>query len=83
MLLPVRVTPARLQAVDPTVAVAAVQVAPLSSDTFTVSPVRRLDDSVPLMVCAAAVVMKSVLLAPVSFEKAAVAIVIVGAAVTV
>ena len=82
VLLPVSVTPLRLQAVEPTVAVAAVQVVPLSSDTFTVLPVSRLDDSVPLTVCAAVLVMKSVLLEPVSFENEAAAIVIAGAVVS-
>ena len=81
VLLLASVCPARLQVFCPTVVVAAVQVLPLSKDTDTVSPVARLPLKVPLMVCAAVLVMKSVLL-PVSALKAAVAMVVVGATVS-
>ena len=47
----VSLTPATLQAVDPAVAVATVQVAPLSKDTLTVSPLIRFDDRAPVTVC--------------------------------
>lgn len=63
----------------PTEVVAAVQLAPLSNDTYTISPEATLADKVPLMVCAAVLVMKSVLLLPVSAEKLFVAMVVVGA----
>ena len=54
------------------------QVLPLSNDTKTVSPVAKLALKVPLMVCAAVWVMKSLALLPVSALKAAVAMVVVG-----
>ena len=76
------VCPARLQVFCPTVLVAVVQVLPLFKDTETVSPVARFALKVPLMVCAAVWVMKSLALLPVSALKAAVAMVVVGAVVS-
>ena len=79
--LPVRVWPTSDQAVCPTVVVAAVQVVPLSSETWTVSPATIAADRVPLIVCAAVFVRKSLSVAPfaaVSAEKAAVTIVVSG-----
>ncbi|MNH44520.1 hypothetical protein D3C79_1067030 [compost metagenome] len=49
------------------------------SETSTVSPDARLADSVPLMVCAAMVVTRSVPLAPVSAENATLSPAVVGA----
>ncbi|MNW20026.1 hypothetical protein D3C71_2202360 [compost metagenome] len=66
----------------PTVVVAVAQVAPLSSETFTVSSAARLADSVPLRSCAAVRVMKSDDEVPLSLEKLAVATVVVGAVVS-
>ena len=63
-------------------AVAEVHVPPLSKETETVSPLDKLADKVPLTVCAAVLVMKSVLLVPVSAENAALATVRVGAVVS-
>nr|WP_315258572.1 hypothetical protein [uncultured Duganella sp.] len=51
--LPLKVWLASDQLLLPTLAAAVVQVAPLSSDTWTASPDARLPLSVPLMVCAA------------------------------
>ena len=82
VLLAASVCPDRLQVFTPTDVVAAVQVAPLSSDTYTTSPEATLADNVPLMVCAAVLVMKSVLLVPVSAEKLFVAMVVAGAVVS-
>ena len=59
-----------------------VHVLPLSKDTETVSPVARLALKVPVMFCAAVVVMKSLALMPVSALKAAVAMVVVVAVVS-
>ena len=64
---------------EPVEVVAVDQVAPLSMETLTKSPALRLDASVPLMVCAAVLVMRSVLLVPVSAEKVSVLTVLVGA----
>ena len=50
----------------PTAAVAVFQLLPLSSEIWTISLAPRLALSVPLMVCAAVLVMKSVLEVPVS-----------------
>lgn len=82
VLLPVSVCPDKLQVFAPTEVVAAAQVEPLSSDTYTTSPAATLADKVPLMVCAAVLVMKSVLLLPVSAEKLLVATVVVGGVVS-
>ena len=64
-----------------TAAVAAAHVLPLSIETYTVSPAAKLALSVPLMVCAAVLVMKS-LAVPVSALKAVVAMVVAGATVS-
>ena len=56
----------------PTAAVAVCQVVPLSSETLTMSPATIAELSVPVMVYAAVLVMKSVALVPVSAEKATV-----------
>ena len=63
--------------------VAAVHVLPLSSDTYTVSPLAILALKVPLMSCAAVAVMKSLLLVPVSALNATVDTVVVGAVVSI
>ena len=83
VLLAVSVTPVKLKAVLPTAALATAQVEPLSSDTLTSSPASRLALNVPLMLCAAVLVTKSVALVPVSVEKLTVDIVVVGAMVSV
>ena len=59
------------------------QVKPLSSETCTDSPLARLAVSVPLMVCAVVLVIRSVLELPVSAEKATEAAVVVGATVSI
>jgi hypothetical protein len=64
------------------VVVAKDQVLPLSKETDTVSPLAKVVLKVPLMVCAAVLVMKSPLLEPVSALKAAVAMVVLGAVVS-
>ena len=69
------------QVLELTAAVAAVHVLPLSTETYTVSPAAKLALSVPLMVCAAVLVMKS-LAVPVSALKAIVAMVVLGATVS-
>jgi hypothetical protein len=51
----------------------------LSSETCTVSPLTSAALSVPLRVCAAVLVIRSVLLAPVSAEKVTPVPVVVGA----
>ncbi|MBX3656915.1 MAG: hypothetical protein KF740_00620 [Ramlibacter sp.] len=56
--------------------------APLSSDTCTISPATMLALVVPEMVCAAVLVMKSVPELPVSAENAMVDMVVVGAVVS-
>lgn len=66
----------------PTAAAATDHAAPLSSETCTVSLVARLADSVPLTVCCAVRVMKSVVGAPVSAETAALANEVAGAEVS-
>ena len=55
----------------------------MSKDTDTTSPVVRLVLKVPLMSWAAVLVMKSVLLLPVSALNAAVAMVVVDAVVSI
>ena len=62
--------------------VAVVHVAPLSVLTFTTSPVTVTALNVPLIVCAAVLVMKSVLLVPVSALNTNVLIVVAGATVS-
>jgi predicted transporter len=52
---------------------------PWSSETCTVSPLTSAALSVPLRVCAAVLVIRSVLLAPVSAEKVTPVPVVVGA----
>jgi hypothetical protein len=64
------------------VVVAKDQLLPLSNETDTVSPAANVVLKVPLMVCAAVLVMKSLVLEPVSALKAAVAMVVVGAVVS-
>ena len=59
VLLPLKVTPLRLNVVLPDAAVAVSQVTPLSNDTFTTSPVASAALKVPLMVCALTLVTKS------------------------
>ena len=81
VLLPVSVALSD-QVLVPTVAVAVVQCAPLSSETSTCSSDARLALSVPLMLCAAVWVTRSVLDAPVSAEKATLAFVVVGGVVS-
>ena len=73
---------ARLQLVLPTLALALAQVLPPSSETLTTSPLSRLALRVPLMVWAAVLVTKSVLLTPVSVPSTALATVVVGATVS-
>ena len=70
--LAVRVTPASEKVVAPAAAVAVSHVVPLSSDTFTTSPAASAALRVPEMVWAAVLVTKSVVLDPVSAEKATV-----------
>ena len=82
VLLAVNVWPAKLQVLAPSVAVAVVQLAPLSNETCTDSPVSRFAFRVPLIVCAAVLVLKSVALAPVSAEKVTVDMVLVGLTVS-
>src|SRR3569832_1866478 len=82
MLLPVSVWPTSDHVFWPTVVAARNQVAPLSSETSTCSANAKLDARVPLIVCAAVLVMRSVPLVPVSAEKAAVATKLVGAVVS-
>ena len=76
------VCPLRLHVLAPAEVLAVIQVLPLSSDTSTRSSLTRLALVVPLMVCAAVWVMKSVLLPPLSALKAIVATVVVGALVS-
>ena len=83
VLLPVKVCPVRLQVFCPTVVVAVLQVLPLSKDTETTSPLASVVLKVPLMSWAAVLVMKSVLLVPVSALNAAVAMVVVGAVASI
>ena len=66
LLLPESVAPLSEKVVLPMVAVAAVHVLPLSVETFTVCPDNNDVDKVPLTVWLAVLVMKSLLLVPVS-----------------
>src|SRR3569623_737276 len=79
VLLEVSVWPDSDQVFEPTDVVAVDQVEPLSSETSTISPETMMAEVVPLMVWAAGLVLKSVLLVPVSAENAIVAMVVVGA----
>ena len=85
VLLPARVTPGSVQLVPPVAARAAVQVAPLSSETSTVSPMARAALRVPLRVWAAVLVIRSLLVVPlgaVSALNTALAMVVAGAVVS-
>ena len=76
---------ARLHVLVPTVATAALQLLPLSMDTYTPSPLFKLKAKVPLTVWAVVLVVKSVLvvlLAAVSALSATVVTVLVGALVS-
>ena len=78
VLLPASVV-AVLQDCEPTtLPVALLQLVPLSYDTCIHSPAPSTLDSVPLMVCAAVPVMKSVPLVPVSADSVAPVTVVVG-----
>jgi hypothetical protein len=66
VLLPESVAPLSEKVVLPVVAVAAVQVLPLSVETFTVCPDSNDVDKVPLTVWLAVLVMRSLALEPVS-----------------
>ena len=84
VLLVVRVR-AKLHAVLPTLVVAAVQVLPLSMDTYTRSPASSAVLKVPLMVWPVVLVLKSVLLVPLAAVSALhtkVAMVVLGAVVS-
>lgn len=79
-MLPERVVVA-VQLFEPTLYVeASLQVLPLSYDTCTFSPTANTADSVPVMVWLAVLVMKSLLLVPVSADSPAVLTVVVGGA---
>ncbi len=78
LLPPLSVALVRLQIVLPWAAVAVDQVDPPSVDTRTDSPAARGADSEPLTVCDAVLVMKSVMLLPVSLEMATDEMVVVG-----
>ena len=70
-----KVTPLQLMAVLlpalVTLAVMSIQVAPLSSEPYKMSPALKAPDKVALMVCAAVLVTRSLLLVPLSALKAA------------
>ena len=83
VLLAVSVTFGSDQVFCPIVVVAVAQLLPLSIDTSTNSPATMLVLVAPEMVCAAVLVRKSVEELPVSAENAAVAIVAVGAVVSI
>ena len=68
--LPDRTTPSHDRVVPATLAVMSLQVAPLSSEPYTMSPAASGADSVALTVCAAVLVIRSVLLGPVSADSA-------------
>ena len=72
------VWPARIQLLEPIVLVAVTQVDPLSKETCTISPATVPVLRVPLMVCASVLVIKSVLLSPVSDKNSCVAMMVVG-----
>ena len=77
-----KVTFVQLMAVPLALAVMSVQVLPLSSEPYKMSPGVKAADRVAVMVCAAVLVMRSVLLAPVSALKATALTVSVGATVS-
>ena len=68
----------KLNVLLPTALLASVQVAPLSTLTLTTSPIAVGALNVPLIVCAATLVMKSVALAPESLLKETELTVVVG-----
>ena len=85
VLLAPRVTPGKLQLVLPALAVAAVQVTPLSRETQTLSPAPSALPRLPLTVWAAVLVIRSVLLVPLAAVSAlnwALATVVAGALVS-
>ncbi|OEZ95006.1 hypothetical protein DUPY_43880 [Duganella phyllosphaerae] len=82
VLLPASVTPARLQALLPALELAVVQVMPLLNETSTCSSAPRPAVSVPLTVCWAVRVTRSVLLAPLSDENTTAPPVVAGALVS-
>ena len=77
-----KVTPFQLMAVLVALLVMSSQVVPLSSEPYKMSPALKAPDRVAVMVCAAVLVMRSVLLAPVSALKATALTVSVGALVS-
>ena len=83
VLLLASVWPLRVQVFWPTEVVAVVQLLPLSKDTDTISPLPKLALKVPLMVCAAVLVMKSLVLLPVSALNTAVATVVAAPVVSI
>ena len=70
VLLPASVTPDQARLVPLTALLRSVQVAPLSSEPKTFSPAASGALRLPVMICEAAVVMKSVALLPVSLLSA-------------
>ena len=78
VLLEVKVWLPKLQLSWPIVFTATAHVAPLSKEISTVSPVMLTALSVPVIVCAAVLVIKSVLLTPVSAENATLLTVVLG-----
>ena len=66
LLLPDNVAPLQLIAVPLTIDVISLQVIPPSTEPKRVSPVDNAADNVALIVCAAVLVIKSLLLVPVS-----------------
>lgn len=82
MLLAVNACPCKLQVFCPTVVAAAVQVEPLSRDTYTVSPIVSAALIVPETVWAAVLVLKSEPELPVSALKVAESMAVVDAVVS-
>ena len=76
--MPESVAPVQEIAVPETLSVMFIQVEPASTDPFRISPAARLAFNVPVMVCAAVLVKKSVSLDPVSAEISIALIVVVG-----
>ena len=79
-LVPESVAPSQLITVPDTLSVIFIQFEPASTDPFRVSPATRLAFNVPVMVCDAVLVKKSVSLVPVSSEILILLIVVVGIA---
>ena len=79
-LVPDKVTPIQLIDVPETISVIFIQFEPASTDPFRVSPATRLAFNVPVMVCNAVLVKKSISLVPVSSEISILLIVVVGIA---